>query len=790
MPSTLRPLGRFQTFATQPDRASVTAARGALEIAAHPSGALRVRISRKRKLPTYQSWAVVETATLERLRCKPTQSGAVIRAPMQSVRLQFEPLTCSFSRPKSAAFAADLMIGSRDDHIVVRKAYNSTDHVYGLGEKTGWLDKRGRRYLMRNTDVMWAFPAGFAQVTDPLYASFPFFIIHNAKQTYGVFVDNPEFTEFNFTGDDWYEFSAPADTLNYYLLPGPTLPQVVRQYTNLTGRMPLPALWTLGYHQCRWGYTCEADIKRVAAELRGRNIPADGLWLDIDYMDEYRVFTWDEADYPRPREMAADLKSDGFHTITIIDPGVKVDRGYRIYREGRAQDHFLKHSSGKEYNGKVWPGRSAFPDFHRAETRVWWAGLVRDWVAAYGLGGVWNDMNEPAAVDITGPIMDVRHGGGKLPHAAARNTYGLQMARATFEGLLAQNPDSRPFILTRAAFSGAQTVTSLWGGDNGSHWEDLAASLPLLLNLGLSGMPFVGVDIGGFGGDTNAELLARWTEVGAFYPFCRNHSVMGSCSQEPWQFGPAVEAICRRYISLRYQLLPYLYNLFYQAAQTSAPIMRPLVWHYPKDPHTFNLNDQFMLGPELLIAPVLAPGLQARAVYLPKGKWYRFSQDAKYYEGPTHIIAEAPLDELPIFVRAGAILPTWPLAQHTGAIERAAVTLHLWPGNGRFEYYEDDGASRAYERSERSERSEQSEYRLTAFTLRGDEKRIELECKRPKGHYPANRSAWTVAIHGWPASGGSATLDNRAIPIRRAGEMSQVEVPDDGESHRLVIRKA
>jgi alpha-glucosidase len=809
MPPTFRSLGDFQLLADHDDRVVATASRGAIEIAPAPGGTLRVRLSRRKRLPAYHSLAVAPSPVSRvsgRTARKRGRGFSVVNENL-AAQLQFDPLALSFSFKRGPAFAVDVAMGVRGEQIVVRKALNPGEHIYGLGEKTGWLDKRGRKYKMRNSDVWLEHPAGFGNATDPLYASFPVFLVHSAKGSYGIFVDNPEFAEFDFTGDDWYEFSAPADALNYYVLPGPTLPDVLRQYTGLTGRMPLPALWTLGYHQCRWSYASEAEVRRIAAELRKRNIPADGIWLDIDYMDGYRVFTWDKKRFPRPRQLAADLSADGFHPITIVDPGVKVDEGYTIYDEGRAGDHFVKHSNGDEYNGSVWPGRSAFPDFHRAETRAWWAGRTRQWLADYGLSAIWNDMNEPASTDLTGPILDALHDGGKLPHASARNTYALQMARATYDGMLQHDPDSRPFILTRAAFSGAQTVTALWCGDNHSHWEHLAASLPMLMNLGVSGMPFVGVDIGGFGGDSNGELLARWTQAGAFYPFCRNHAATGTRAQEPWTFGPEVEAICRKYLSLRYQLLPYLYNLFYEASQTGAPIMRPLAWHYPKDPATFNLNDQFMLGPDLFIAPILAPGLTARAVYLPKGRWYRWrptsalsgaersgaqskpvlseaegdaaphrkhpstsfhsAQDA--CDGPTHIIAEAPLDEMPIFVRAGAIIPTWPPAQHTGAIDRGAVTLHIWPGQGALDFYEDDGATRG------------GGHCLTRFKVTADSSGVAVHWGKPKGVRPA-RSSLRFTFHGLNVA--TARLDGQPVAVRR----NTVQVEDDGQKHELALK--
>ena len=784
MPSTFRSLTDLTDINHANGVITLTGARGVAELTALPDGILRVRLSGRKVLGKYESWAVARgEAPMPAARVSRIKAGARLRADGLTATVTGSPFALSVARHEGEPFAADIEVGTRGPFVVVRKALRPDQVIYGLGEKTGWLDRHFRRYRMKNTDVFlerW----GIGNDTDPLYASFPFFIVHGQGGSYGIFVDNPEFTEFDFRSRDSYEFAAPARTMNYYILPGPTLPAVLRQYTGLTGRIQLPALWALGYHQCRWGYAQEADIREVAEELRARRIPSDAIWFDIDYMDGYRVFTWNRRRFPRPARLMADLAAQGMHGVTIVDPGVKVDTRYDVYREGRRNGHFVRHSSGREYNGKVWPGRSAFPDFHDPLAREWWAGLVQKWLDDYGLSGIWNDMNEPASTDLSGSIEDVRHAHGKLPHASARNTYGLQMARATHAGMLQHDPDSRPFILTRAAFSGAQTVTALWCGDNSSLWEHLAASLPMLMNLGLSGMPFVGVDLGGFEGDTNPELLARWTQAGALYPFCRNHSMIGSARQEPWQFGPRVEMICRHAIELRYQLLPYLYNLFRVASQTGAPIMRPLVWHYPHDAGTYNLNDQFLLGPALLVAPVLSPGLQARTVYLPgPDTWYRWrpgspETDVESYSGPAHVMADAPLEELPLFVRGGAMLPMWAVAQHTGAVDRASLRLHVWPGQGELDFYEDDGRTRAYERGPQG-------WRETPFRSSAANGRITLNWGPAQGEYIDARDTWTFVIHGLPER--EATLD--AAPVAHSVDHGAlvISVPDDRQAHTLII---
>ena len=782
MPSAL-PMSPFTQIARGGDRVLAQAPEGALELKPLAPGVLRVRVGRgEGPLPDYRS-AAMTGGDLPGLsfEFRPAPEGSALMAEGLAAVLQAEPPSLQVSRGAGEP-VTDFAFALEADHLVVHGAYgvHGDERVYGLGEKVGALDKRHRRWLMRNTDVLLVNPV-IGPNTDPLYASFPVFFVHSAAGTYGVYVDNTEYTRFDFANADQpgarYAFAAPAPVLTFYVLLGPDLPAVLRQYTALTGRMPLPALWTLGYHQCRWGYRTEADFRRVAAELRERGLPADALWFDIDYMDGYRVFTWDPERMANAPAMIADLRQLGLRCVTIVDPGVKVDEDYRVYQQGRVGGHFIRHPDGREYVGAVWPGPSAFPDFHAPGAHAWWRENVRQWLASTGLAGLWNDMNEPASTDISGPVAEVLHAGGTLPHPSARNTYGLEMARATYAGMLEHAPDSRPFILTRAAFSGAQTVTALWGGDNSAVWEHLSGSLPYLLNLGLSGMPFVGVDIGGFQGDSHGELLARWFQAGVFYPFCRNHAETGTNFKEPWAFGPRVEAICRRYLELRYQLLPYAYSLFREAAQTGAPIMRPLVWHYPDDPQTFNLSDQFLYGRDLLVAPVTTPGLSARAVYLPRGTWYRWGSDQPL-EGPGHILAAAPLEELPLYVRGGALLPMWPAAAHTGALDRAAMRVHLWPGDGALDLYEDDGETRAYTRGD---------WRLTPFRLEPGDAGLALTWDKPSGAYPSPRAAWTFVLHGLKRA--RVALDGQRLRLKRAPDGLTFSVLDDGEPHRVLIQK-
>jgi alpha-glucosidase len=506
--------------------------------------------------------------------------------------------------------------------------------------------------------------------------------------------------------------------------------------------MPLPPLWGLGYQQCRYSYETRARVEEVARAFRRRKIPCDAIYLDIHYMDAYRVFTFGKR-FPRPRQMIAQLRRQGFKVITIVDPGVKNDRGFGVLRRGLQKQAFIKAPRGKrDYLGEVWPGTVRFPDFLNGRTRTWW-GEEQAAFQRLGVAGFWNDMNEPA--DFSAPNKDLpgdcRHvtAWGKQLHASVHNVYGSEMARASYEGALAHQPDVRPYIITRAGYAGVQRYALVWTGDNHSTWDHLADSVPMLLNLSLSGVPFCGADVGGFMENATGELLARWTQLGAFTPFFRNHSNTGTIDQEPWAFGPRIEAICRRYIELRYRLLPYLYSLFVQAHRHGTPIIRPLLWHYAEDPLAVAASDQFLLGPDLLIAPILRPGDTVRSLYLPAGAWYDF-QTGRRIAGRRHILAEAPLDRIPLYVRAGALLPMIPAQQYVGEKNVQRVELHYWMGGrGELNWYEDDGVSLGYQHGGYHERP---------ISTTREQGVLRLQFGAASGGSRSRVRLWRIIVHG------------------------------------------
>lgn len=540
--------------------------------------------------------------------------------------------------------------------IQIMKQMDGDECFYGLGDKTGFLNKRGYEYRCWNTDN----PDPQVDSFQALYKSIPFFITLKKNAVFGVFFDNTFRSYFDMgkESDDYYWFGADEGNLDYYFISGKTMQDVVKGYMYLTGTAPLPQLWTLGNHQSRWGYKCEADIRNIAENMRKYNLPCDVIHMDIDYMERYKVFTVDSGRFPDMKSLTDDLKKMGIRIVTIMDPGTKVEEGYDVYEEGVKKGYFAMDPNGGVYVNAVWPGDSVFPDFGRKEVREWWGDHYKT-LLDKGIAGIWCDMNEPASFRGELPPDVIFHDEDRVSsHAEQHNVFGHNMAKATYEGLK-KLTGKRPFVITRACYSGTQKYSIGWTGDNHSIWAHLQMAIPQMCNMGLSGMPYIGTDIGGFGSDCTKELLCRWIQVGCFSTLCRNHSSTGTRRQEPWQWDEETLDIYRKYLNLRYALLPYFYDLCRQEEKDGIPIMRPLVLHYEKDEQVKNLNTQFLVGENLLVAPVVEQGATQKMVYLPQGIWYDFWTKEKL-EGGRYIIREAALDTCPIYVKAGTILPMYP----------------------------------------------------------------------------------------------------------------------------------
>ena len=555
--------------------------------------------------------------------------------------------------------------------------------VYGLGDKTGFLNKRHYAYENWNSDD----PSPHCDNFQSLYKSINFFMVYSENGCLGILTDNSYRTRFDFgkEQEDYYFWSHAGGALDYYMIPGKNPKEVLKRYLALTGKSSLQQTWVYGFHQSRWSYFTEREVLDTVNTMRKNKLPLDAIHMDIDYMEGFRVFTFDHNRFPNPKGLTEKLAAQNVKPVTIIDPGVKIDSGYFVYDEGIEQGHFAKNPDGTVYEGEVWPGPAVFPDFTQEKTRRWWGDKLKI-MTDVGIRGIWNDMNEPA--NFTGQLPDdVRFSTGS--HDEIHNVYGHLMAEATYDGLRKAD-NRRPFVLTRACCAGSQRFCSGWTGDNHSLWAHMQLSLTQMMNLGLSGMYMVGSDVGGFGSDTTPELLIRWFQLGAISPFFRDHYAKGTRNQEPYAFDRATMDACREALDLRYHLLPYLYDL----AHEDMPILRPLVLEFPEDPICRELTDQCMLGDRLLAAPVMTPGVTARAVYLPKGVWFDY-YTGKRYSGGRYVLAEAPLDRMPLFARGGAVIPV-SVGKPQSVEDIREVVLEVFPGNGRFVHYMDDGETMAY----------------------------------------------------------------------------------------------
>ena len=596
-----------------------------------------------------------------------------------------------------------ILDGAADYPIQEIRGLDKKDCIYGLGDKTGVLNKRDYEYEMWNSDI----PDPQEDNFKALYKSIPFFLLQKEQACCGFFFDNHYKTFFNLGKEcpDYLVFGAAEGNLDYYFIGGKSMKEVIGNYTFLTGRAPMQQMWTLGFHQSRWGYRSEEEIRSIADNLRKYKLPCDCIHFDIDYMDHYKVFTWNPDTYKDGKKVISDFEKMGIKAVTIIDPGVKLEKDYYVYEEGVKEGFFATTPEGEIYVNEVWPGDAVFPDFGNPKVRAWW-GEKQKFLIDLGVAGVWNDMNEPAS--FRGPLPDdvvFTDEDQQADHKAIHNIYGHNMAKAAYEGWK-EYSGKRPFVITRACYSGSQKYTTAWTGDNHSIWAHIRMAIPQLCNLGLSGLSFVGTDVGGFGSDCTPELFARWMQLGCFSPLFRDHCAIGCRVQEPWQFGEEVLTISRKYMNLRYELLPYIYDLMRECEQTGLPMMRPLVLEYQEDENVRNRNDEFMLGDRMLISPVVEQGAGEKLVYLPEGVWYDYWTGEALTGGQSYI-RKAPLAVCPVFVKAGAVIPKYPVRDHVGKEKDELLILEAYPGEGVYTHYQDNGEDFAYRRGA------YNEYRLS-----------------------------------------------------------------------------
>lgn len=584
------------------------------------------------------------------------------------------------------------------------------EHIYGLGERAKTFNLRNGSYLSWNTDI----GGNYSRGSDPLYIGTPIYLSLSESGCHLVFHENTHKSKFML--GETLDVSFDGGMLRYYVITG-SLSQIYSELAKLVGFPTLPPLWSLGYHQCRWGYHNEIDIRNVVRGFEEHNLPLSAIHLDIDYMDKFRVFSINSQRFPSMKKLAGDLSEKGIKVVASINPAVKIDQKYEVYKSGLENDVFCKLPSGELMKGVSWPGWCAFPDFTKAITRDWWKGQYK-YLLDEGIAGIWHDMNEPASFaawgDKTFPLSTTHDMEGKGgDHIEAHNIYGLMMNKAGFEALSQYSPAKRPWIFSRAGWAGLQRYAWNWTGDIGSSWEALRVTIPMIMGLGISGHVFSGVDIGGFSGDPDAELYLRWFQMAAFLPLFRTHSAVGTKQREPWVFGEPTTSIVRKFAQTRYKLLPYLYTLAWKTSRTGVPFIRPIYWANVQDQSLWDIDDEFMLGDNILVIPVVHEAEISRSFVLPPGNWYSFWNDQQI-NGPCQIDVPTSLEIIPVYIKGGTILPM---------DDHGTLSLHIFPADDNQsvnQIYLDDGDGYGSSRIDTIQMTSSPEKLHLVWTSQGD----------------------------------------------------------------------
>lgn len=757
--------------------------------------------------PEDSSWAVLPAARASSVRVTPDPAGfrtATLRAEvLPDLRLRVSDLTGTVLQEDAAP------VFWRGKRFTVTKQMHDSDHFFGLGDKPGPLDRAGRTFTMWNTDDF-----GWQESSDPIYKSIPFFIEFRQGRAMGVLLDNTWRTSFDFGQmvRDEYSFGGPDGPLTYYLMYGPEPKRVVESYAWLTGPTPLPPMWSLGFQQSRYSYEPESRLIEVAKRLRTDHIPADAVYLDIDFQEKNRPFTVDGVKFPNFGEMVKELGKENLHLIVITDLHIAKlpNAGYVPYDTGTAGDHFVKMPDGSTYSGVVWPGPSVFPDFTRGASRRWWGTLYKEFVAE-GVAGFWNDMNEPAVFGVTSKTMPdavqhrIEEPGFKTRtagHPEIHNVYGMENSRGTYEGLLMLQPNVRPFVLTRASYAGGQRYAATWTGDNSSTWNHLRMTTPQIENLGLSGFAMSGADVGGFAGSPSPDLLTKWLELAAFQPIDRDHAAKGTRDHEVWVDGPEHEAIRRKFIEERYRLMPYLYTMTEEMSRTGLPIVRPLFLEFPNamgDGHPMDIDapGEFLFGDRMLVAPSPSPDEVAPyEVQLPPGGWFdywtgekmdrRGVQGARDLEQRDALVKNPPLivkpelATLPVYVRAGTVLPMAPLTQSTEETPQGSLTLRVYVGapcGGSL--YQDDGKSFDFRKGA---------FLRMRFMCREDaDGSLTVEAAKPEGSFRPWWREIRVEAYGWTPKDRTADSGGKQVSLEVVGRGWATTIPAAGEAFRVTM---
>ena len=733
---TSKSLGTLSSFKKSTEGITGITSLGNFRVSLYSESIFRISISLEEHFESL-SYSVVANPVEIASEIIDSDSTLQIKTSTTILTISKNPVRFSFNTLDGKVINEDETFGTSwiGDQVTTYKKLQPDERFIGLGEKTGGLDRRGHAFQNWTTDAY-----GYGNGTDPLYCSTPFYIgIHN-HLLYGIFFDNTHKTFFNFgaSNNRFSSFSADAGEMNYYFINGNSVAEIIKQYTHLTGRMEMPPIWSIGYQQCRYSYYPDKEIYSLAKTFREKDIPADVIVLDIHYMDKYKIFTWDSKNFPDPKGLIQHLRDQGFHIVIMCDPGIKVEPGYETYDDGVKKDVFIKYPDGENYQGQVWPGWCHFPDFTNPETREWWATKFQDYVNL-GVDGFWNDMNEIATWGHSLPEnLEFNFEGNKATTRRGRNLFGFQMARSTYEGTKKLLKGKRPFNLTRSGFSGIQRYAAVWTGDNVSYDEHMLLGVRLVNSMGLTGIAFAGYDAGGFVGDANTKLFARWISIASLSPFFRAHTMINTRDSEPWSYGEEVESICRNYIKFRYQLMPYIYSLFYDASKTGMPVQRSLAINYTHDHRIYDgkYYNQYLFGPSILVAPVES-NKELLKIFFPEGEWYDV-YTGKVWQGNQETVVESPIHRLPVFIKAGSVLPMQPAAANT-SIKQQELILHIYCGKDSSDFllYMDDGETFDYQNGKSATRTIQ---------MNGAQNKVIVS--KSEGDFKSSYKKIKIILHG------------------------------------------
>lgn len=770
------------------------------DVHAYSDNIIRVRVSKNKAFVDF-SYALVDNKIPSFKDLVITDDDNSISLATNAVRVQIEKspaFRVIFKNKEGEIINEDIkgdgfgttFIGNE---VSVYKKLQEGERFVGMGEALGNLDRRGTGVTLNNTDTY-----KYGDPRLPMYVSVPFYMGIHHRQVYGMFYNNTYKSFFNFGSStpDFTSVNMDGGDADYFYMYDSSIAKIIEHYTLLTGRIQLPPIWGMGYHQSRCSYYPQDRVEWIASSFRRKKIPLDCIVLDADYQQGYQPFRVNKERFPDMPALADKLAKMNIELTASVYPGVAIDSTYHSYMDGLKKDVFIKYSDGSLFTTEISPVKCYLPDYTNPVTRTWWKEKMK-WLPDNGIHGYWNDMNEPAIEGSYLPDNLLFDFDGRKANALeAKNVYALEMARSSYEAALQNSPGRRPFILTRSGFAGVQRYAAVWSGDNTASDDGLLSSVLLNNQLGLSGISFCGHDIGGFIGDGSKQLYKRWIQVGVFSPFCRNHKGCGGPAGEPWAYDDEAEAISKTFIEFRYRLMPYIYSAFHEATETGLPVARSLCINYPYDTKVYDRNYQyqFLFGDAMLVMPVTGTE-KIKSMYLPKGDWYNLYSDEKV-AGENEFSAEVPVYKIPVYVKASAIIPLQTVVQSTKEKSSDTLFVHVYMGNEKntFTYYEDAGDGMSYKEGDYCKRMMEFDPDSKQFLMAAQQGRFHSAYKKIQLIFHGfDHAVNSVSVNGGAGNAVSAyqqpMLDalEKLSDIYDAGTYMQLKAAEKVKGQKSVI---